>query len=49
MMIIFIAHPNVIDRKTFLIRNGFKLVMDDGVFACLAVFHHQCNFHSVLS
>ncbi len=47
MMIVLITHTDVIDRKTFLISNGFQLIKDDGILSGLAVFHHQCNFHLV--
>ena len=46
VVIVFVAHPNVVDRETFLFSNGVQFLEDDGVFWRLAVFHHQCNFHS---
>jgi len=46
MMVILIAHPNVENREAFIISDGFQLFKNDGVFGSLAVFHHQCNFHS---
>ena len=49
MMIVLIAHADVIDRESFFVGNRVKLLEDDGVFVRLAVLHHQCNLHGLLS
>ncbi|MPN55129.1 hypothetical protein SDC9_202808 [bioreactor metagenome] len=49
VVVILVAHPDVEYRKTLFIRHRFELAVNDGVFTRLAVFHHQCNFHSVFS
>ncbi|EHC41311.1 hypothetical protein LTSEALA_1739 [Salmonella enterica subsp. enterica serovar Alachua str. R6-377] len=47
MMVIFVAHANVKNGKSLFIGDGAKFVINDGIFAGLAIFHHQCNFHRV--
>lgn len=49
MMIVLIAHADVEHRESFFVSNGVKLLKDDGVFVRLAVLHHQCNLHGLLS
>ncbi|VGP05201.1 hypothetical protein SB00610_00797 [Klebsiella quasipneumoniae subsp. similipneumoniae] len=49
MLIVLIAHTDVKDRKSFFVGNRVKLLKDDGVFVRLAVLHHQCNLHGLLS
>ncbi|MDA6076822.1 hypothetical protein O0544_10800 [Edwardsiella anguillarum] len=47
MVILFVAHADVIDLVPAVLCHGVEFVQHRRVLGGLAVFHHECNFHNI--